>query len=70
MDSNTEPCIEEAYQAINRLHRIGVYDYASCVSCLRTNYKLVFGEDAPLTDPQDMIQRLAAEIQELRRKRD
>ena len=47
---------------------IGVYDYASCVSCLRTNYKIVFGEDSPLTDPQDMIQRMAAEIQGLRRE--
>ncbi len=47
--------------------RIGVHDYASLVSCLRENYKLVFGSDAPLTDPQDMIQRMTAEIQGLRR---
>jgi len=46
---------------------IGGHDYPSWVSCLRTNYKKVFGDDAPLTDPQDMIQRMAAEIQELRR---
>jgi hypothetical protein len=60
---------EPAYQAINRLerYRIGVHDYASFVSCLRDNFKLIFGEDQPLTDPQDMIQRMTAEIQGLRR---
>ncbi len=47
--------------------RIGVHDYASLVSCLRVNFKLTFGEDEPLTDPQGMIQRMTAEIQGLRR---
>jgi hypothetical protein len=55
----------EAYK-VSR-HRIGVYDYASLVSCLRTNYKMVFGSDSALTDPQDMVQRMTAEIQNLRR---
>jgi hypothetical protein len=45
---------------------IGVDDYPSFVSCLRENFKIVFGEDAPFTDPQDMIQRMTAEIQRLR----
>ncbi len=52
---------------IPETHRIGVHDYASFVSCLRSNFKLVFGEDQPFIDPQDMIQRMTAEIQELRR---
>jgi hypothetical protein len=47
--------------------RIGVYDYPSLVSCLRDNYRTLF-PDAPLTDPQDMIQRITAEIQGLRRR--
>jgi hypothetical protein len=58
---------DSAYQSINRLERIGVYDYASLVSCLRANCKLVFGDDVALTDPQDMIQRMAAEVFQLRR---
>ncbi len=46
--------------------RIGVYDYDSLVACLRSNYELAFpGEWAG--DPQDMIQRMAAEIQNWRR---
>lgn len=53
-----------------KFQRIGVYDYESCVRCLRTNFKMIFGEDALLTDSQDMIQRLAAEIQNLRRAKD
>lgn len=65
-----EPGFEVAYQAINRLERIGVYDYDSCVRCLRENFKLVFGDDSPLTDPQDMIQKLAAEVQNARRTKD
>jgi len=70
------PDFDYDYQAIDRnlrdqaRQRIGVYDYDSCVSCLRINYKKAFGNDAPLTDPQDMIQRMAAEIQELRRKQE
>jgi hypothetical protein len=49
---------------------IGVHDYNSLVACLRSNFKLAFGENALFfrdTDPQDMIQLMAAEIQNLRR---
>jgi hypothetical protein len=49
---------------------IGVHDYDSLVACLRSNFKLAFGENALFfrdTDPQDMIQRMAAEIQNLKR---
>jgi hypothetical protein len=74
-DSTYEP----AYQSINRLERpkaesehcqrIGVHDYDSLVGCLRTNYKMAFpGEWSG--DPQDMIQRMAAEIQNWRRDAD
>ncbi len=64
-DSTTEKFnrIENEY----RTHRIGVHDYASLVSCLRSNFKQVFGDDEPLSDPQDMIQRLVVEIQNLQR---
>jgi hypothetical protein len=59
LDATTWP-VESPFQPI------GVHDYPSFVSCLRANFKIIFGEDAPFTDPQDMIQRMTAEIQRLR----
>jgi hypothetical protein len=51
---------------LRKTHLIGVYDYQSLVDCLEANYKLVFVD--PPRDPQDMIQKMAAEIQNLRRR--
>ncbi len=48
--------------------RIGVHNYDSLVSCLRTNFEKVF--DSQIRDPQDMIQMMVAEIQTLRRHND
>ena len=56
----------EQWARLRMTQPIGVHDYPSFVSCLRANFKIVFGEDAPFTDPQDMIQRMTAEIQRLR----
>jgi hypothetical protein len=53
-------------------HRIGVYDYNSLVNCLRTNFKTAFPDYEspldPVPDPQDIIQLMTAEIQNLRRQ--
>ena len=72
-DSNTQPYLDPYYgtppsEIVDKTpqHRIGVHDYASLVSALRSNFKQVFGDDQPLTDPQDMIQRLTAEIRRLK----
>jgi hypothetical protein len=48
---------------------IGVHDYDSLVVCLRSNFQQVFFQHAE-TDPQDMIQIMAAEILTLRRHND
>jgi hypothetical protein len=56
----------ETQEELTSLPRIGVYDYESCVRCLTSNWKKVFPQYPP-TDPQDMIQRMAWEIQNLRR---
>ena len=50
--------------------RIGVYDYDSLVECLRTNFEKVAADPEQIRDPQDMIQLMAAEIQNLRRERE
>jgi hypothetical protein len=47
--------------------RIGVYDYASLVSCLTSNFQQAF--PGRQTDPQDMCQLMAANILQLRRDR-
>lgn len=75
LDSNPEiRAFDEAYQSINRFERsktqrIGVYDYDSLVACLTHNFQMVFFQHAE-TDPQDMIQLMTAEIQNLRRERE
>ncbi len=70
-DSTTEElkAYDSAYQTINRMerYRIGVYDYNSLVACLRSNFQMLFPTDTA-RDPQDMIQFMAAELQELRRQ--
>jgi hypothetical protein len=50
--------------------RIGVYDYDSLVACLRENFHMVFTTYAEEGDPQNMVQLMASEIQNLRRKLD
>lgn len=49
------------------VQKIGVYDDVSLITCLVANYESVF-PGFPSTDPQDMIQRLTAEIMNLRRQ--
>jgi hypothetical protein len=67
LHSNTEEQDPDLHQAIKKAtHRIGVYDYNSLVSCLKTNWEKVF--DEPGRDPQDMIQQMVAVIEGLRRQ--
>jgi hypothetical protein len=47
--------------------RIGVYDYNSLVDCLRSNFETALPGWVS-NDPQNMIQLMVAEIQELRRQ--
>lgn len=54
----------------SKTQRIGVYDYDSLVACLRTNFEKIAADPGQIRDPQDMIQLMAAEIQNLRRERE
>lgn len=49
-----------------RPHKIGVFDYESLVECLRVNFEQAFTGES-FRDPQDAIQRMAAQIMEDRR---
>jgi hypothetical protein len=55
-----------AAASLPRVHRIGVFDYESLVECLKSNFERAFPGET-MRDPQDAIQRMAAEVMTLRK---
>lgn len=53
-----------------KIQRIGVYDYDSLVECLRANFETALPDWNGTTDPQGMMQIMAATIQRYRRIHD